>query len=165
MPSDGTKCTETRGAVSEDYLQLLPTDPAFIPSAEAASAALQALESIAPESDEVEVMEEPGVAFVDAGENFSAVRCPACGAELEIIPWWQGEMDRAFATRFQDLSVVPPCCRTPMTLNDLDYDWPQGFARWWLRARNPNRYKLQAGELAEIASAVEHPLREVWTHY
>jgi hypothetical protein len=44
-----------------------------------------------------------------------------------------------------------------------DY-WPQGFARWWLEARNPDRGKLQPEELAELESAVGHPLREVWTH-
>lgn len=150
--------------MSENFLRLLPTDPTFVPSAAAASAALRALRLIAPRSHEIDVVEEPEVVFLDAGGNFSAVRCPACQAELVIIPWWQDEMSRAYETKFEDLSVVPPCCGSPTTLNDLDYDWPQGFARWWLEARNPDRGKLQPHELGELAAAVGHPLREVWTH-
>jgi len=150
--------------MSDNYLRLLPIDPSYVPSRAEASAALAVLASIAPECDELRVRQEPDVNFVDAGSNFSAVRCPACGAELAIVPWWQGEMDRAHRTRFEDLAVVPPCCGAPTTLNELDYDWPQGFAKWWLEARNPRRSKLETGELAELASVVGGPLREVWTH-
>jgi hypothetical protein len=39
-------------------------------------------------------------------------------------------MDAAERDHFTDLTIVTPCCGTHTTLNDLVYDWPQGFARW-----------------------------------
>jgi hypothetical protein len=73
-------------------------------------------------------------------------------------------MDHAYGTKFADLGVVTPCCGAATTLNDLNYDWPQGFARWWLQALNPRRGKLEPDELAKLASALGVRLREVWTH-
>src|SRR5947208_13577698 len=105
--------------MSDNYLRLLPIDPRYVPTRTEAADALAAFASISPGCDDVRTREEPDVTFVDAGSNFSAVRCPACGAELAIVPWWQGEMDRAYRTRFEDLAVVPPCCGTPTTLNEL----------------------------------------------
>ena len=150
--------------MSDNYLRVLPKDPMFIPSVAQASAGLRTFTELAPQSAEIRIRYEEEVTFVDAGANFSAVRCPTCAADLEIVPWWQSEMDHAYESRFKDLRVVPPCCAQPTTLNELIYDWPQGFARWWLEALNPHRGKLHPDELATVATSVGCSLREVWTH-
>jgi hypothetical protein len=49
-------------------------------------------------------------------------------------------------------------------LNDLDYDWPVGFARFELAAWEPERDRLTAGGLAQIAQALGHDVRQIMTH-
>jgi hypothetical protein len=53
-------------------------------------------------------------------------------------------MDASYRSAFEDLAVRTPCCHTDTTLNELDYDWPAGFARFVLEARNPGRYPVEA---------------------
>jgi hypothetical protein len=58
-----------------------------------------------------------------------------------------------------------PCCAAATTLNHLDYDWPAGFARFVLSAHHPDRGWLDAQELADVADALGHPVRQILAHY
>jgi hypothetical protein len=58
----------------------------------------------------------------------------------------------------------PPCCGAATSLNDLVYEWPQGFARWALEIMNPGRGFLTDEEIERLARTVGHPLREIRTH-
>jgi len=99
--------------------------------------------------------------FVDAGQNFDSVSCSACGAALEL-GWWTTRMDEAETRLFSELSIHTPCCQMPTSLNDLNYDMPQGFARFTLSVRNPAR-PLKPAELRELEALLGTPLRVVWT--
>ena len=143
--------------MSENWLQLIPTDPAWIPGPEHEQAAVALLNELAPASDEIQALTYDEVVFVDAGANFESVSCPACNAELEM-GWWSAAMGG-------EPAVVTPCCGALTTLNDLRYHWPQGFAQWVLRARSPGRMDLTAEELQALEAVVGHPLREIWSHY
>ena len=150
--------------MSDNLLRLVPLNPEFLPSQAQAAEAMAAFQSLAPLSHEVRVVHEPEVTFVDAGSNFEAVRCPGCGTDL-TVGWWQGEMDRASVSRFDDLDIRTPCCGAATTLNDLDYVWPQAFGRWWLQAMNPGRQKLSDEEIEFVETVLGCSLREVWSHY
>jgi hypothetical protein len=57
-----------------------------------------------------------------------------------------------------------PCCATGVDLNELVYDWPQGFARFSLSAMNPNVENLNADQEAQLADVLGTSLRRIWTH-
>src|SRR5579884_1054426 len=71
-----------------------------------------------------------------SAENFEATYCPFC--QSDITDWWWQELhvwtDRADQ---RDLTTTTPCCRRATSLNDLDFDWPQGFACVGFRLLNP----------------------------
>ena len=150
--------------MSDNYLRLIPTDPTWRPRAEAAHRAAAALSALAPCADTVEAELSDEVRFIDQGGNFERVSCPECHSELGI-EWWSEQMGHAVVGAFANLDVTTPCCGTPTNLNDLTYDWPAGFARTQLSARNPGRSWLDDAELARVAAALGHPLRQVMAHY
>jgi hypothetical protein len=149
--------------MSDDFLRLIPTDPAWRPDDVALRRAVRALRALVPDADAVHGEVHDGVVFVDPGGNFERVDCPACGAEL-TRNWWTRRLDRAArpgSGTFGDLAVTTPCCETRTTLNDLDYVWPAGFARAVVEARNPGRGWLTPEERGQVEQAIGHPLREV----
>ncbi len=154
--------------MSVSILKLIPGDPALVPSRDDADQALLACRRHIPVADEIEAEFLAGVQFVDQGSNFESVSCPNCEAELDLA-WWQERMDAAWLDgqgRFGDLHVVMPCCAASSSLNDLVYESTAGFASFVLKATNPERgARLPDDELADIATALGSPLRQVTAHY
>lgn len=116
-----------------------------------------------PRADEVCAREFATVRFVDQGGNFEGVFCPHCDADL--TEWWSTAMDRAAEAEFSDLSVTVPCCDTATTLNDLRYDWPAGFARFFLEVRGPGVPEPPAAMLEALQRTLGCQLRTIWVHY
>lgn len=150
--------------MSDNLLRFIPVDPDFMPDESSAERARASFAAMVPAADEVTATRSENVQFVDAGANFERVSCPRCGKAL-TIEWWQDRMDEAFSHNFAMLAVTSPCCGMNISLNDLNYDWPAGFARFVLEARNPNVTDLRAEDVARLAEIVGSPLRRVWTHY
>jgi hypothetical protein len=148
--------------MSEAYLRLIPTDPTYVPSTEEAKEALATLASFWPDV-ELTVLNWDEIQFIDQGSNFESIRCPQCGARLDLT-WWSQAMSRAAALRFEDLSVVTPCCSRQTSLNDLIYYWPAGFAKFAISVRNPNK-DLEPYETTRLAGMLGTSLRIVWAHY
>jgi hypothetical protein len=72
--------------------------------------------------------------------------------------------------RHQDLNrldVLLPNCGETSSLNDLEYDWPMGFASFEICVLNGTRaqYELQRDELEQVGSLLGHPVRQVLAHY
>jgi hypothetical protein len=150
--------------VSENLLRLLPVDPSFEPTPLQRGRGLNAFRRLVPRASKVIEECAGSTVFVDAGSNFESVHCPVCGADISL-QWWKHQMDTAWNTRFEQLTVDLPCCNSSLSLNDLTYTWPQGFARWYLSAANPGRQRLTSDEIASVEVPVGTQLREVWTHY
>lgn len=149
--------------MSENILRLIPTNPLYVPSSDAQNQACTMLASLLPEG-EVHIIVTEEVSFIDQGSNFERVLCPDCRA-MVLMEWWSQEMDRAYgASQFQDLSIMLPCCQMPSSLNDLDYNWPAGFARFLLEARFPND-DLTPEQLSLFASLLGCSVRKIWAHY
>ncbi len=112
--------------MSDLVYKLIPQDP-FLELTEAQTAQLQ--QAVAEAAPDATFTETERVQFVDAGAEFHTIHCPFCNSELAPM-WWHKEMERIYARAqgFYDLSVTTPCCEQKTTLNDLVYDWPQGFA-------------------------------------
>ena len=147
--------------MSDNYLTLIPTDPYFVPTDEEMREAQAALAALVPNAGQVIARVTPAPAFVDAGVNFQRVSCNECGSEIPQEAWVSA-MQVAAQTDFADLGTLTPCCGARVSLNDLVYDWPQGFARFALEVMNPDVESVDASRIAQV---VGHPLRLVWAHF
>ena len=150
--------------MSDHYLRFISTDPHYAPTAAAAEEARLFLATLVPDADEVVAAISDEIEFVDQGANFERVLCPRCGTEVDE-GWWGEEVDRASASAFSGLDVITPCCGSALSLNDLEYVWPAGFARFVLEALNPNLSDLGQRDVAALSALLGTPLRRIWAHY
>jgi hypothetical protein len=151
--------------MSEHFLSLIPEQPDYVPSAEAQSRALELFRSFVPKASDVEARVSEHIEFIDQGECFERVACPACDAKLKSKRW--GElMDKSYETQFTDLSITMPCCGHETDLNSLRYEWPAGFGRYVLRADSPGLNGwLPADKQSMLEDILGCKLRQIATMY
>ena len=155
--------------MSDDFIRLIPTDVNWQPtraSADAAAAYVAALFSGPNDSvDEVGSDYYDAVTLIDAGVNTARVTCPRCGNRIDLA-WVFNTIDER-QHDLADLDVAVPCCGAVASLNELEYDWAMGFARFEITAMNATRaaYELNASELEQVATLLGHPVRQVLAHY
>ncbi len=149
--------------MSDNYLRLIPSSPVFIPDKNAIDKVVLLLKEDFPYPDTVHIEIGDSPQFIDQGTNFERVVCPCCNETLDL-GWWQNAMDNAFANRFQNLSVKVPCCGRETTLNDLIYDWPAGFAQFWIEISDPG-LGVTDTRLNQLETILGSPLKKIWTHY
>ncbi len=149
--------------MSDNILRLIPVDPEFVPAASAQEKARDLLASLLPDADEVGTSVFDHVIFVDQGANYARVLCPNCGSELDR-QWWQEMMNAASETDFSQLQVTLPCCGSTLSLNELQYVSPAGFARYVLEARNP-RGDIRDEDLRLLGHILNSELKEIRAHY
>lgn len=149
--------------MSDDFLRLISTDPQYTADRRALREASALLASFLPQAQEVTFEIKEGVSFIDPGQNLERIFCPRCGHEVDM-GWWGDQMDAAYETGFSDLSLKMPCCGATVSLNDLQYDWPAGFARFVLEARNP-RERLDEEQLRSLEAILGCALRQILAHY
>ncbi|MFD8781106.1 hypothetical protein [Kitasatospora sp. NPDC059599] len=148
--------------MSDDVLSVIPADPYWQPEPAAAERAVAVVAGLVEADDDAEVevgwYERPTV--VDCGENLERIGCPHCGGLIEPV-WWADLSEEHAADGFATLAVTVPCCGSATTLDVLGYDWPCGFARFEIEVWNPERLCFAEAELAVIAAALGHPVRQV----
>lgn len=149
--------------MSDSVLKLIPASPKCVPDHEALKVASHLLASFFPEAEEATFESTERVRFIDPGQNLERITCPVCGGEIDMA-WWQKAMSAAYQTHFSDLAIELPCCSATSSLNELQYDWPAGFARFVLEVRNPNG-GVQDTQLEQLEMILGCTLREIWAHY
>ncbi len=149
--------------MSDNWIKLIPTDQNFLPSADAAEAERTLLAELAPDAEEVTVEFLKEVAFVDSGENWEGVSCPSCSRDAST--WWADAMDGAAESSFRDLEVAAPCCGATVSLNDLNYEPPNGFASFILSAWNPNLQDIPPAAMSRLVDLLGTQLRRIWVRY
>ena len=155
--------------MSDDVLSIIPTDPTWQPTEAAADRAIAILEGLAPGAGDLDVEIEADfydkITPVDPADNLARIGCPRCGRDIDL-DWWHDLVETAVDEEdgFDTLDVVVPCCESTVSLNDLDYDWPAGFASFEIAVWNPDRGQLTDAELAAVAAALGHPVRQVMAH-
>ncbi len=147
--------------MSDNYLHLIPIDHNYVPSPERIQQALELISSIW--RDVVPEVSVTDVKFVHSGTNLESISCPNCGAKLDFV-WWGEAMNRAYSTDFHDLSIRTPCCGYRTNLNDLQYYWPAGFARFRISFLNP-RQRIDDEMIRHLARILGGELRKVWAHF
>jgi hypothetical protein len=155
--------------VSDNYIRLIPTAPTWEPEADAADVATQYVAGLFAGSgdtaDEVTHEFYGKVAVIDAGVNTESAKCSRCGAPVDLA--WVFDVIEQRSDDLSELDVVLPCCGETSSLNDLEYDWPMGFATFEICVLNGSRdqYQLQLDELERLSSLLGHPVRQVLAHY
>jgi len=147
--------------MSDNWIILIPENPRMIPAQDQQQHALRAFRELAPKSDQVEIEVSDELRFIDCGQNFERVRCPACGKQLDD-DWWNVQMNEEFEVGVSLKELELPCCRAKRTLHDLRYEWPQGFARFSLEAMNPNLGRLSPDQVASFEAVLGCPVRVIY---
>ena len=148
--------------MSDNWIAVIPENPEHIPSAECQNQALSFFWSIAPEADEIEIRLSDHLMFFDCGANLESISCPNCGKGIPI-DWWQDRMGEDY--EFTSLkSHALPCCEKLSTLAELEYDWPQGFAKFGIDAMNPKIGILSDEEKGKFEEILGTPLRIIYQH-
>lgn len=146
--------------MSDTYLHLVPSDPDYRPTEDAAEAGVRLLKGFFPRAEGVKARAEKGVVFFDAGENSESVACPFCGADL--MDWWGDAMDHAQMGGFSDLSIVTPCCSKHTSLNDLVYVWPAAFGSFALEVADPGESSIGEAQRTSIEQVLGCSVKTVW---
>jgi hypothetical protein len=148
--------------MSTNVLKMIPTVPNYIPTTIERQQARDLIVSRFPDV-EVNLKIADEVLFVDPGANLKRVICPICGSEIEI-GWWQQAMDAAYQMKFTDLSIHAPCCGAVSSLNDLQYDWPAGFAQFVIEIQNLKK-DWDPAVVLSLERILGSSLREIWAYY
>ncbi|MFE6908445.1 hypothetical protein [Streptomyces erythrochromogenes] len=151
--------------MSDDVLSVIPTDPGWQPGQEAADRAFALVEGLAPGvvdgvDVEIDVTWHDAVTAVDCGGNLVRIGCPLCGASIDT-QWWADLLEDHCDDGFATLDTVTPCCAGATALDALHYEWPCGFARFEIAVWNPERLWFDDAELAAVADALGHPVKQV----
>ncbi|TGZ12514.1 hypothetical protein DV517_65980 [Streptomyces sp. S816] len=154
--------------MSDDVLSIIPTDPWWQPeraAGERAGALAMDLASGLPDgvAAETEVTWYDTPTPVDCGGNLERIGCPRCGGSIDT-EWWADLLEAHDEGGFATLDVAAPCCGAATSLDALDYDWPCGFARFEIAVWNPERDRFRRAELAAVAGALGHPVRQIRAH-
>ncbi|NNL19553.1 MAG: hypothetical protein HKP37_12505 [Boseongicola sp.] len=150
--------------MADHFLVVIPRDPkADLPAS--ANALRDALATLAG-TDEARVKDYGKLQFIDCGEAFESIACQSCGEEVASDQWhtwmdedWHGE-DGFHLHRHK-----APCCQLETNLNALIYTPPQGFARWFVSARNKGRGPLDADEVRALEKIAGVPLQAIVQRY
>jgi hypothetical protein len=146
--------------MSDNFMIVLPVDPLAIPPKERIEATYKLLSELRPDAQEIEVHSSEVPEFYVAAENLVSVFCPFCEADLgrwwpEAVDIWWKRGDR------RDLSIQTPCCGRTTSVNDLDYDGPQGFGCVAFELMNPS-LDLEPEQLRQVEAALGVPVRIIW---
>jgi hypothetical protein len=150
--------------MSDNNVILIPEDPRLIPACEKQMHAMRTFRQLAPDSDQVEIKVVDRVRFVDCGQNFERVLCPACGKQFDF-EWWNERMHEDFMDGSPLREIELPCCKAKRSLHDLRYEWPQGFALFSLHVKNPSFGKLSREQVASMEAVLGCPLRVIYQRF
>ncbi|BBH70173.1 hypothetical protein ACTI_68580 [Actinoplanes sp. OR16] len=162
--------------MSELFIRVIPTDPAWQPTAEAAARTVTFVAGLfAGPGDHAEAVEPiyyERITLIDGGEYTQDLFCPRCEADIGLDWFWELVRERNGGRMIgeptiHDLSVTVPCCAAALTLPELRFEAPVGFARFEVSVRNWARgaWELDEKELAAAEAALGHPVTQVAAHY
>ncbi|MGK2870154.1 MAG: hypothetical protein ACSLFA_26610 [Mycobacterium sp.] len=152
--------------MSADWTTVFPTDPFWVPSRDRADAAAAVFGCLVDGESDVEVRTVKQLLFESAGADFGTASCPMCAAVVaqnpEDMGWFTGQLDRVFAEleSSRTLQATMPCCGVSVSMNDVLYDPPAGFACWSVSVRGA-RYAVGDRERALVEAALGHDVRVV----
>ena len=149
--------------MSDNFVTLIPEDPKYVPTADQQSAAGKHMRELAPDSGEITTETFDTVQFFDCGANFESASCPRCKAQIPQ-EWWEDQMEADYSDGFLLAAYDTPCCGKGVNLNELIYNWPQGFSRFAVSAMNPDIGKLSDPQREEFEAILGAKLKVIYSH-
>jgi hypothetical protein len=149
--------------MSDSWINIIPREPRFVPSKEAHERALQYMQGVVGSADEVTSQLTEEVRFIDCGENLESIGCPHCKREIPT-EWWQDQMEHQYENGYSLEPVRLHCCGALESLARLNYNWPQGYARFSVEAMNPDVPDLTNEQMAEFEKILGCPVIKVLQH-
>ena len=73
-------------------------------------------------------------------------------------------MDEDYEDGFKLATFATQCCGAMVTLQELKYEWPQGFGRFAISVMNPKIGKLKDEYKREIEDILGTKLRVIYQH-
>ena len=150
--------------MSDNWIVIIPKNPLFRPRKSNFESALELLNQIAPEADEITIINTEKVSFFDCGSNFESTSCPSCNALVSQDAWHE-----LMATDYENegflLRQYPmSCCGNLHNLNELNYYFSQGFSVFAIEIMNPNINQLEASALIKLESILGNEVRVIYQH-
>lgn len=122
--------------MSEHLVRLIARLHTYRTNEASARAAVLALQKCV-KAEEISFFQSDQVEFFDCGSALNHISCPRCGAAVPL-DWWQQKMDEHYKSdHFFVLEEDMPCCSKTVSLNDLRYEAPCGFASLCFTVRDP----------------------------
>ena len=149
--------------MSDNYIKVISATSDYEPVIANFDSAATAFHEYFVSADNISATTYGEIQFVDSGENFESITCPVCGSNIDM-DWWSEKMSQAYETKFTQLTVETPCCHSDLSLNDLLYEWPCGFSRFALVARNPKQ-ALSQEQISELTRILGDNLRVIQSRY
>jgi hypothetical protein len=160
---DGLKyLADFREKMSDNILKIIPVSPDFVPLEKSKTEAIDFITGVFRSTEiTCKIFESPR--FIDQGSNIERIICPRCHSVIDDA-FWQNAMNIAYENKFRNLLIKTPCCGEEISLNDLQYEWPAGFACFLIEIRNPGD-DLTDFNLEQLEKDLGTPLRKIWAHY
>lgn len=150
--------------MSDNWIAILPADLDYVPDVARREKALRYFWSIAPESDKIEVKISEKLMFFDCGANLEKITCSNCGGNVST-EWWRDQLENDYEEEYDELNLyILPCCGRQATMAELEYSWPQGFAKFAIDAMNPKIGTLLDEEKEMFETILETPIRVIYQH-
>jgi hypothetical protein len=149
--------------MSDNWIIVFPESSSYVPSDTARDRAIALFRQLAPEADEVTSETTPNPRFIDCGGNLRRVICPVCRAEVDLN-WWSERLGDEYEANFPIRKMNMSCCHSQLGIDQLEYDWPQGIARFSVEAMNPNIRDLSDQNLADFEQILGCKVRKVLRH-
>jgi hypothetical protein len=151
--------------MSDNWITITPDDPNFIPEETQRINARNRLMEIAHKFDEVKIVLSDHISFFDCGSNFDRIGCPNCKSDLPGN-WWHEIMNSDFENgTFKLDKYLTPCCNYSFSVNELIYDWTQGFGKFAIRAMNPDIGTLEEKYKLELEDILGTKLTVIYGHF
>jgi hypothetical protein len=150
--------------MSDNWIYVISRDPSFVPPKESIAGAERFLARLAPAADEIfnEMSEE--MKFRDCGSNLESIHCPQCSIELPTRCWAERMDEDHLEGGFKLKPIQLPCGHVAGSLNELRYDFDQGFSRFLLGAMNPNVALLATEQIAHFEMLLGCPVKVIYRH-
>ncbi|WNS45264.1 hypothetical protein [Paenibacillus sp. MMS20-IR301] len=145
--------------MSSYIVKIIPENDKIVPSQTERTSIINQLKEVTSSTEIIERLYDE-VTFIDAGANFEGIACNHCLRELDT-GWWAEQVDVSSSNKFNDLLVTTPCCCSLVSLNELKYIWPAGFAKYAIELLNPD--EADVIEIEKITSAQSFKL--IRAHY
>jgi len=96
--------------MSDDWIIVVPSAPELVPAPELIHRAKKTVQEMAPEAEDVSLIEGENTRLFDCGSNLSNISCPECSSPIEF-DWWSSAMssDYCDASGFQLNELNVPC--------------------------------------------------------